>query len=278
MRKLAVAILLSVVAVALLAVPGAARLEKAEMTTAALIGEALNRGDLSHDEMILQKAYALYAPWKVREDLAGVQTDKCGTPMDDEIRLALADLPDAVAEEIRGLRARPVCQTYIETAHFRIHYDTSGTHTILSAAYLDSIAVAVENVWDGEVTTMGFRAPPPDGGDPDGGGGNSLYDVYVQQLGTGLYGYCQGSYWRNDLIDLDHSIFLSMACFPFVVFTAFLFEYRNLFTLNIAETGCFHLCVSNFGSSDNNFFSIRTEKNPVKHHCGSFFSFDRGYL
>ncbi|MCK5597437.1 MAG: hypothetical protein KAJ04_08320, partial [Candidatus Eisenbacteria sp.] len=71
MRKLSVALLLSVVAVALLAVPGFAKLETAEMTTAAVIQDAYDRGDISHDEMILQKAYALYAPWKVREDLAG---------------------------------------------------------------------------------------------------------------------------------------------------------------------------------------------------------------
>ena len=42
---------------------------------------------------------------------------------------------------------------------------------------------------------MGFRAPPPDGSDPDGGGGNDLYDIYVQKLGTGVYGYCQPTYY-----------------------------------------------------------------------------------
>ena len=197
MRKLAVALFLSVVAVALLAVPGVAKLETAEMTTAAVIEDAFNRGDISRDEMVLQKAYALYAPWKVREGLAGGQIDKCGTPMDDEIRLALPDLPEAVAEEIRGLRARPTTQTYIETTNFRIHYDTSGTHAILSTSYRDAIATSAELVWATEVTAMGFRAPPPDGSDPDGGGGNDKYDIYVQELGTGLYGYCQGSYYYS---------------------------------------------------------------------------------
>ena len=52
MRKLAVALLLSVVAVALLAVPSAAKLETAEMTTAAVIEDAFNRGDISRDEKI----------------------------------------------------------------------------------------------------------------------------------------------------------------------------------------------------------------------------------
>jgi len=203
MRKLAVALLLSVVAVALLAVPGFAKLETAEMTTAAVIEDSYNRGDIDHAEMILQKAYALYTPWKVREDLAGGQVDKCGTPMDDEIRLALPDLPEAVAEEIRGLRARPTdtaYTTYIETTHFRIHYDTGGTHKIYgwpSTSYRDALMTESENVWTEEVTNLGFRAPPPDGGDPDGGGGNDLYDIYVRNL-SGLYGYCAGSYYYND--------------------------------------------------------------------------------
>ena len=200
MRKLAAAVLLCVVTLALLAGPGFAKLETAEMTTAAVIEDAYSKGTISHDEMILQKAYALYAPWKVREDLAGVQMDKCGTPMDDVIRLALPDLPDAVAEEIRGLRARPSTMTYVETIHFRIHYDTSGTHKIYgwpSTTYRDAMMVEVEHIWDEEVTNMGFRAPPPDGSDPDGGGGNDLYDIYVQNL-IGLYGYCAGSYYYND--------------------------------------------------------------------------------
>jgi hypothetical protein len=197
MLKTVVATALSVVAVALFAVPGLAKLEAAEMTTSAMIEEAYSKGDLSHAEMILQKAYALHAPWKVREDFVGQQIDKCGTPLDDEIRKALPDLPQAIADEIRDLRARPSCSNYIETTHFRIHYDTGGTHAILSTAYRDAIATHAENVWDQEVTTMGFRSPPPDGSDPDGGGGNDKYDIYVQELGAGLYGYCQGSYYYS---------------------------------------------------------------------------------
>ncbi|MFH1688799.1 MAG: MXAN_6640 family putative metalloprotease [Candidatus Eisenbacteria bacterium] len=200
MRKLAVALLLSVVAAALLVVPGVAKLETAEMTTVAVIEGAFNRGDISHDEMILQKAYAVYAPWKVREDLAGGQVDKCGTPIDDEIRLALPTLPEAVAEEIRDLRARPSNLTYIETTHFRIHYDTSGGGVILGwpdTTYRDALMTSVEYVWAEEVTNMGFRSPPPDGSDPDGGGGNDLYDVYVQNLGPSLYGYCAATYYYS---------------------------------------------------------------------------------
>jgi hypothetical protein len=198
MSKSAVGVVLSIAALALLAVPSLAKLETAQMTTAAAIEDAFNRGALDRDQMILQKAYALYAPEKVSVDLVGGLTDKCGSPLADEIRLALPDLSQPVADEIRGLRARPTgLNDYIETTHFRIHYTTGGTNAILSTSYRDAIATAAENVWDHEVTSMGFRAPPPDGSDPDGGGGNDLYDIYVMDLGAGLYGYCQGTYYYS---------------------------------------------------------------------------------
>ena len=76
MFKTAVAIFVSLVAVALLAVPGLAKLETAEMTTAAVIQDAYDRGNLDYAEMMLQKAYALYAPEKVRADLVGGMIDK----------------------------------------------------------------------------------------------------------------------------------------------------------------------------------------------------------
>jgi hypothetical protein len=195
-----VVVFLCALLVATFVSPGAAKLEKAEMTTAAVIEDAFSRGELSRDEMILQKAYALYAPWKLREDLVGGRIDKCGVPIADEIWKVLPELPEAVAAEIRELRARPSCDAYVDTDHFRIHYDTSGTDMIKNwpnTAYRDAVMAAAENCWNEEVTTMGFRAPPPDGSDPDGGGGNNKYDIYVQNLGIGLYGYCQPTYFYN---------------------------------------------------------------------------------
>lgn len=201
MRKMAAALLLVLVAAAVLAGSATASLKKAEATTAAVIQDAYGRGELSYDQMILQKAYSVYAPWKVRDDLRGGATEKCGLPAVREIDEALPSLPDPVADEIRDLRARPSNSTYIETTHFRIHYDTGGSKKILNwpdATYRDAIATAAENCWTEEVTTMGFLAPPPDGSDGDGGGGNDLYDIYVQNLGTGLYGYCQPTYYSSE--------------------------------------------------------------------------------
>jgi hypothetical protein len=165
-------------------------------TARAAIEAAYAAGGLSFDEMILLKARSLYEPDRLPGRYRGEWPDKCGTATAREIDDALPRLRSDVADQIRSMRARPVCDSYYDTAHFRIHYDTSGEHTILghpSTAYRDSIAAAVERCWADEIG-MGFRQPPNDGGDPDGGGGNGLYDVYVQNLAPGYLGYCQGVY------------------------------------------------------------------------------------
>jgi hypothetical protein len=180
-------------ALVVLAGPVSAKLGRAEMTTRAAIEDAFRSGEVGYSRMVLEKAYSIYAPWKLDPALVGGRIDKSGTATADEIERALPHLPQSVADEIRLLRARPVCDEYVDTEHFRIHYDTSGIHEILSMAYLDSIKIAAEHAWACLVDDLGFREPPPDGSDPDGGGGSDHYDIYVQNL-INMYGYCQGSY------------------------------------------------------------------------------------
>lgn len=165
-------------------------------TARSAIETAYREGRLSFEEMILLKARSLREPLLLPDAYRGEAPDKCGTATAIEIEHALPHLPGEIADEIRAMRARPVCDTYHETAHFRIHFDTSGQHMILGypgTAYRDSVAVALEKSWAEEIG-MGFRQPPSDAGDPDGGGGNGLYDVYVQDLAYGYLGVCYGSY------------------------------------------------------------------------------------
>ena len=166
-----------------------------------LIRQAYEAGRIDRAEMILTKAYSLYAPEFLPDEYRDGAPAKCGTPIAREIDDALPHLPDAIATEIRDMRARPVCDTYYDTARFRIHYDTSGPHMILGwpgTTYRDAIAAVAEECWDFEVDTLAFRQPPGDGGDPDGGGGNALYDIYLRNC-TGYLGYCQGSYTQPGL-------------------------------------------------------------------------------
>jgi hypothetical protein len=193
MRKTRAVPGLTLLALAVLLGSASAKLDRAEMTTRAVIEEAYREGSIDRCEMILEMAYSIYAHSKLSPELRGGRVDRCGTGIADEIERALPDLPRDVADEIRRLRARPICDEHVDTEHFRIHYDTSGIHEILSAAYLDSIEIAAEHSWACLIEGLGFREPPPDGSDPDGGGGSDHYDIYVQSL-AGVYGYCTQSY------------------------------------------------------------------------------------
>jgi hypothetical protein len=198
MRKQLALLVVAALAVSV-AVTADAKLTTEEMTTRAAIEQSFRERGADLTEMILAKARALYEPETLSPELRGGTIDKCGTPLALEIEMALPDLPEDVAGEVRRMRDRPTCDTSITTEHFRIHYDTSGTHKILNwpnTSYRDAIATAAEYVYDQEVTSMGFVCPADDSGDPDGGGGCERYDIYVQNC-SGYYGYCQPTFYTG---------------------------------------------------------------------------------
>jgi hypothetical protein len=81
------------------------------------------------------------------------------------------------------------------TANFDIHYTTTGKDSVpltdVNPAnsipdYIDFIAAVLDSVYINDVKDK-YTMPPPDGVN----GGSAVYDVYIQNLGAGLYGYCQ---------------------------------------------------------------------------------------
>ena len=217
-QRTVIVIALTLLAMAALAAVAGARTETARMTTNAAIESAFERGAIDSEQAVLLKAYGVYAPWKLPREYVGGLTDKCGLSMIKAIDEALPGLSPEVAAEIRSLRARPTTMAYIDTDHFRIHYDTSGTHKIRNwpdTTYRDAVATAAEYSWANEVTTLGLRQPPSDEPYP-GNGGDARYDIYVQAL-SGVYGYAQPEYYvestpQNDatsyvVIDNDYAGF-----------------------------------------------------------------------
>jgi hypothetical protein len=99
------------------------------------------------------------------------------------------------------LQFRPVNDTSIvsPSGKFRIHFDTTeadSNQPLLydsngqvipgsTMAFIDSVAKICDYVYQVEVDSLGFPSPPSDSG---AGGGNE-YDIYVQSLPTGEYGY-----------------------------------------------------------------------------------------
>ena len=95
---------------------------------------------------------------------------------------------------LKPLLDRPVTDASMITpgGFFKIHYDLSGFNSI--GYDLNQLASALDSTYRFEIDYLGYDTPPGDSAanpsaSPDAYGGDNLYDVYVENLGSGLYGY-----------------------------------------------------------------------------------------
>lgn len=171
--------------------------------------KARNTGEISYNQYLEQAGYMLFFPERLdpRFSPGPDGSIKCGTFLLRDVQQGYTLLSPALQSLFESsLRARPTTQQYYDTpeGNFRLHYDTTGTHTIYQATvdvnpadgvpdFINRAAEAAELVWTEETTTGGtmgldYSHPPFDG---TNGGGTNRYDIYFQALGAGLYGYCQ---------------------------------------------------------------------------------------
>lgn len=94
-------------------------------------------------------------------------------------------------------------QTYDSpVGFFKVHFVTQGPDSVYQSSvdlnpvdgvpdYVNKVADIFDSVWIFEVNGLGYKKPPSDGWYPGGfdKGGDSLYDVYLVELGPGFYGY-----------------------------------------------------------------------------------------
>ncbi len=179
-------------------------------STPMLIERALAGGRITLDQWALYNGYALRDPGKLPGHYRSDVPEKCGTWILQEIHRRWSGLTtNARAGLMRlgfsdaGILTRPTgLDSTRGTTHFLVHYsvlpgdtnavssfdgDANGTPDII-----DTVLTTIEHVWLSEVTTMGYTAPPPDGGL----GGDDRYDVYVMK--TGYYGYTAGDFKVGD--------------------------------------------------------------------------------
>jgi GNAT superfamily N-acetyltransferase len=116
--------------------------------------------------------------------------DKCGWSQVMEAFLSAP--PDQRAK----LYARPYKQASVVSpaGHFRVHYDTTGTHAVYQPTvdvdpadgvpdYVNRCTEICDFCWATEVDGMGYLAPPFDGT----AGGDERYDIYMHHY-AGAYG------------------------------------------------------------------------------------------
>ena len=120
---------------------------------------------------------------------------KCGLEIVNKVKFNLNSFSVEQQSMLIPLLQRPVMQTSIvsPSGFFRIHYDTSGFSVpsyINSAsiqANVQEVVNAIDSTYSFEVDYLGYPAPPPDGNE----GGDNLYDVYIINQPSGLYGFTQ---------------------------------------------------------------------------------------
>jgi len=110
---------------------------------------------------------------------------KCSFGLVTEVKIHFHEFSIDQQQTIEQILARPNLQTSIVSPSgiFRIHFDTTGNN---KPEYdIAELAVAFDSSYNYEVNILGYIAPPKDGTD----GGDDKYDVYVEDLRGGDYGF-----------------------------------------------------------------------------------------
>lgn len=123
-----------------------------------------------------------------------------------DLWLARPDLTGAEAVQAEALLSRPtdgaddpfdngytVPSTRTCGEHVCVHHVRSTADAPPSADWVDLTLATLENTYAVEVDQLGYRAPLGD----RGLGGDDRLDVYLKNLGTGLYGYCAAEYRKK---------------------------------------------------------------------------------
>jgi len=140
--------------------------------------------------------------------LAGdaLPTDPSATLALRDLWVARPDLTGADEAEAESLLARPtdgtadpfgngytVPSTSQCGAQVCVHYVPTTADAPPSVDWVALTLATMENVYEREVNQLGYRAPRADGS----AGGDGKLDVYLKDLGTGLYGYCAAEYRKK---------------------------------------------------------------------------------
>ncbi|NQV14405.1 hypothetical protein HQ531_03020 [bacterium] len=163
-------------------------------TTIPAVDEAFARGEISQDELILNKIYAIFEPQKMDERfrIDAPAVFKCATPILIEYENMRAGLAESTIEIVDGyLEVNRELRSIYDSpsGHFRLNYSTTGGNAV-PAGDTDASGVPdfvewagdyLDYTWDRQVTSANFAGPNHSGGD-------GFYNVSFENMGS--YGYC----------------------------------------------------------------------------------------
>ena len=146
---------------------------------------------------------------------------KCGFHLINFVRQNIELFTPEQQLQIMQLTARPSTARSIvsPSGKFRIHYDTTAAEKpnyVSSSSIsenLSLITASIDSVYNFEVNLLGYPPPPGD----NNAGGDNLYDIYIINLGGGLYGYTESEnnlggekYTSFMVIDNDYAGYYSL--------------------------------------------------------------------
>ncbi len=112
---------------------------------------------------------------------------KCGFGTINQVKLHFNNFKPEQKKLITSVMQRPATDSSFisPSGKFRIHFNKNGNNAPLYN--LTDLARAADSSYNFEVNILGFPAPPKDGN----AGGDDKYDIYIQNLAGGLYGYTE---------------------------------------------------------------------------------------
>lgn len=163
-------------------------------TTFPAVDEAYARGEITKDELVLNKIYAIFEPQKIDERFKADAPEffKCATHIIQEYQdfrsdlspatIAIIDPYLAVDREDRSIWDSP-------SGHFRFSYSTSGGNAVPGTDsdgsgvpdFVEWAGEYLDYTWDRLVESADFAGPNHSGGD-------GFYNVSFENMGS--YGYC----------------------------------------------------------------------------------------
>jgi len=167
-------------------------------TTLTAIDAAFERGELSQDEMILNKIYSFLQPELLDHRFQADEPEviKCGTPILIEYEALQAVLAETTINTIEDLllpSSDGLRETFFSPGgHFSFNYSTTGAGAVPAADadangvpdYVEWAADYLDFTWAQEVDSADFAGPNHVGGD-------GFYNVSFEDMGA--YGYCTTS-------------------------------------------------------------------------------------
>jgi hypothetical protein len=167
-----------------------------------LVGDS-SKSQVNYDKKYLDSVFTEYV--NLKEIAASkdynkpltvkTENSKCGLFLVNFVKQNISLFTPEQQQLLKNLSGRPSLPKSIvsPSGKFRIHYDTTAAEipkyisSLSIEENLSQIALAIDSAHNFEVNYLGYPSPPSD----NGMGGDNLYDIYVVNLGGGLYGYTE---------------------------------------------------------------------------------------